>query len=320
MNLPGVYAGIVVATNDPQNRRRVRLRIPQVTGTAVSGWASPVSFGFVAPGQQVTVAFEGGDLNYPLYWAQQAVSPWSPLALEPGWVASSSGTPVYRTTADGMVELSGSVETSTAISLGVTVKFASLPAGAWPLETYRAPTATIYRGAYNAKPVLGEYRTTTTTTSTSYVTDPNGPTVTFIAPGTGQAILLWGSLAQNSTAAGRSIMSTRVSIGSTIVADVDDNRSSETQSTANSSTDNSRIVSGLTPGSTYTVTALFRTSDASTTATFDNKWIVVIPVGQHDTPAARVTLTPAGDIQALFPAGAAPAYDVSLTGIRARIL
>lgn len=320
MSTSGVYAGIVIATNDPQNRRRVRLRIPQITGSAVSGWAEPVSYGTVAPGDQVTVAFEGADLNYPLYWPRvtETVEAWQPLILEPGWVVSDAGAPVARSTEDGMIELSGSIENSSAISLGVTIKAATLPGGMKPLHRVRHLAATTYRTAYKAKTVYADYRTTTTTTSLVFVTDPNGPSLTFVAPASGQVVINWGALAQNSTAAGRCLMSCRVSFGGTTVAVEEDNRSSETQSTNNASTVGSRTVTGLTPGSTYTVTAYYRTTDASTTATFDNKWLVVIPVLPHTTPAARVTLETNGDVNVLFPDGAAPTYDLSLSGVRAR--
>ncbi|MFC9505397.1 phage baseplate assembly protein V [Streptomyces sp. NPDC057002] len=320
--LCGVYAGIVVSTQDPQSRRRVRLRIPQITGTAVSGWAEPVSFGTVAPGDQVTVAFEGGDANYPVYWPRvtETVAAWQPLTLEPDWVASSAGSPVYRTTEDGMVELSGSVETTTGIALGTSVKFASLPENAHPIERHRAITATIYRTAYNSKSVYGEYRTTTSTTSTTYVTDANGPTVSFIASASGQAVVVFGAMMQNTTATGRCLMGVRITQGATSIAEGDDNRSAELQGTNNASVSNSRQITGMTPGTTYTATAVYRTEGASSSASFDNKWIVAIPVGQHDTPAARITMETNGDLMALFPGGAAPTYDMSLTGIRARIV
>lgn len=320
MSAPGVYAGIVVATNDPQHRRRVRLRIPQVTGTAVSGWAEPVSFGTVAPGDQVTVAFEGGDLNYPLYWPQQAVSGWIPLTLESGWIASSAGTPMYRTTADGMVELTGSVEATGTIATGTAVKFSSLPEGAWPIERHRATTATVYRTAYNAVTTYAEYRTTTSTTSTTYVTDANGPSTSLISPASGRAVVIFGAFMQNSTDTGRCLMGVRVLAGSTIIADGDDNRSAEVQGTYNTSASNSRWITGMTPGTTYTVTAVYRTEGASSSASFDNKWITTIPIGQHDTPAARISMETNGDLTALFPGGAAPTFDMSLTGIRARII
>lgn len=322
MTTLGVYAGVVVSTSDPRNLRRALLRIPQISGATVSGWAQPASVSAVSPGDLVLVSFEGGDLNYPVFWPRFAPSltDWQPLVLEPGWTAADAGDPMARATHDGMIELSGSIQTSNALSLGTSVKAATLPEGLVPLHRVRHMGATIYRTAYKAKSVMGEYRTTTTTTSTAYVTDPNGPTVTFVAPGSGQVIVSWGALSQNSTAAGRSIMTTRVYVGSTIVAGEDDNRSAETQSTANSSTSMARIVSGLTPGTTYSVTAYYRTSDASTTATFDNKWIVVDPVYPYNTPSIRLAMETNGDVNVLVPDAAAAPYDVSLSGMRARMM
>ncbi|MGW3763124.1 phage baseplate assembly protein V [Streptomyces sp. NPDC005131] len=321
--LYGTFSAIVVDAHDPQNRGRARVRIPQVMGTAVSGWAEPVVVGAVMPGDQVYVSFDGGDRNFPVFWPRlRGAVPglWTPLALESGWVASSAGSPVYRVTQDGMVELSGSVETSTAISLGSAVKFASLPQVAWPVETHRATTATIYRSAYNAKTAFGDARATHTTVSVSYVTEASGPSVSFVAPGSGQVVVVFGAFMQSSTAVGRCLMSVRSALGGTTIADAEDNRSAETQGVDNVSASNSRTFTGLTPGTTYTATALYRTDDASTTASFDNKWVVVIPIGPHDTPAARITMTTSGDLQALFPGGAASPYDMSLTGVRARII
>ncbi|MGW3272792.1 phage baseplate assembly protein V [Streptomyces kronopolitis] len=319
--LYGTYSGIVVSAQDPQNRGRVRLRIPQILGTAVSGWAEPASSGTALPGDQVYVVFDGGDRSAPVYWPRlRSAVPgtWTPLSLDPGWVASSVGDPVVRATADGMIELAGSVETSTSIALGTTVRFAALPTGMVPLHRVRQIAATIYHSAYKAKTVFGEYRTTTSTTSVTYVTDPGGPSVDFVAPASGQAIITFGAFMQNSTDVGRCLMGVRVLQGATIVAEVDDNRSAEVQSPNNVSAANARSMTGLVPGSTYTVTSLYRTEGTSSTASFDNKWISVMPVGPHDTPSARVTVEPNGDLLALFPDGAAPAYDLSLAGIRVR--
>ncbi|MEV5264834.1 phage baseplate assembly protein V [Streptomyces werraensis] len=314
----GVYAGLVVSADDPQGQRRVKLRIPQLTGGSVSGWAEPVGYGIAEPGDRVTVAFEGGDLNFPVYWPR-AVSTWRPLDLEPGWSASWQGSPAYRVTQDGMVELSGSVETSTAIPLGEPVRVGVLPLGARPFEGVQGPAATSYRAAYNAQTVFAENRATITITSTTYVTQTGGPSLDFIAPGTGSAVVLFGAFMQSATDVGRCIMSVRVSQGSTVIADGDDNRSAEVQGPDNVTAAGSRLLTGLAPGQTYNVAALYRTDNASATASFDNKWLTVIPIGDHDTPAARVQVQNNGVIAVTFPAGAAPPYDVSLTGIRARI-
>jgi hypothetical protein len=41
----GVYEGIVVNNNDPENRGRVTLQVPQVTGSAETNWAASITGG-----------------------------------------------------------------------------------------------------------------------------------------------------------------------------------------------------------------------------------------------------------------------------------
>ena len=41
----GVYEGVVVDSNDPENRGRVKLTVPQVTGSAETEWASAITGG-----------------------------------------------------------------------------------------------------------------------------------------------------------------------------------------------------------------------------------------------------------------------------------
>jgi hypothetical protein len=38
----GIYRGVVVATNDPENLGRITLRVPQVFGTEVTNWVYPI--------------------------------------------------------------------------------------------------------------------------------------------------------------------------------------------------------------------------------------------------------------------------------------
>ncbi|MFH9731883.1 phage baseplate assembly protein V [Streptomyces sp. NPDC017260] len=318
-NLFGVYSGIVVSVDDPQHRSRVRLQIPQVTGTAVSGWAESVTGGLVMVGDRVTVAFDGADPNYPVYWPR-AVSAWQPLELEDGWTASWQGDPVFRTTQDGMVELAGSVETSSSIALGAPVPFAQLPQAAHPMDGFHAPAAMNYATAYDARLAVGHYVVTTTTASTSWVTMTGGPTAEFVAPVSGQVAIIFGAFIQSSTDTGRSLMSVRVHRGSTLIFDGDDNGSAEVQGPDNTSASMARMLFGLTPGATHTATGVFRTDTASNTATFDNKWISVFPVGTQDSPTTRVQLQNNGLVVATIPPGASPPYNVSLTGIRARIV
>ncbi|MFD6934635.1 phage baseplate assembly protein V [Streptomyces goshikiensis] len=70
-----VYAAIVTHSQDPQRLGRVRLRIPQVSGSAVTGWASPSGtlLRLPAVGERVFAAFEGGGIRL-VYWLAQPVT------------------------------------------------------------------------------------------------------------------------------------------------------------------------------------------------------------------------------------------------------
>jgi hypothetical protein len=69
----GVYRGIVVDTNDPENANRLKVKVPQILGTAVTGWAWGVHPTVTAalfipePDTGVWIMFEGGDPNFPLW-------------------------------------------------------------------------------------------------------------------------------------------------------------------------------------------------------------------------------------------------------------
>lgn len=69
MMWPGVYQAVVTSTADPLAGGRVRLRVPQVSGQAVTGWAPPAQDGGKRPrvGQRLFVMFQGGDASYPVY-------------------------------------------------------------------------------------------------------------------------------------------------------------------------------------------------------------------------------------------------------------
>jgi hypothetical protein len=85
----GKYRGFVVDNADPEKRARMRLTVPSVLGTEVTGWALPcVPFGgladqgwFAVPeiDAQVWVEFEEGDVSRPIwtgtFWQQEADVP-----------------------------------------------------------------------------------------------------------------------------------------------------------------------------------------------------------------------------------------------------
>ena len=86
----GKYRGLVVDNQDPENRARVTLQVPEVLGNElVSHWAEPcLPFGgladqglFLVPeiGAQVWVEFEAGNLDKPIWtgtlWQQSGDVP-----------------------------------------------------------------------------------------------------------------------------------------------------------------------------------------------------------------------------------------------------
>lgn len=68
----GVYRGYVHATNDPLNKNRIKLRVPQLFADVPTEWAWPVEQPVVdnavpKVGQGVWVMFEGGAPGFPLW-------------------------------------------------------------------------------------------------------------------------------------------------------------------------------------------------------------------------------------------------------------
>lgn len=72
MDFTGTYRALVVNNVDPEGLARIQVQLPQLMGSSVSGWALPIPAGSTdvpSIGSQVIVAFEGGDLGHPLYFA-----------------------------------------------------------------------------------------------------------------------------------------------------------------------------------------------------------------------------------------------------------
>lgn len=67
--LYGVYRGIVVDNNDPQNLRRLKVSTNTPTGTEVTNWIWPVLSTKRPPakGSGVFVMYDGGDPDYPVW-------------------------------------------------------------------------------------------------------------------------------------------------------------------------------------------------------------------------------------------------------------
>lgn len=73
----GIYRGAVHDINDPENRGRLRLLVPDVLGEAPSAWAEPVlptaAQTVWMAGDRVWVQFESGDINRPVYQSRPEV-------------------------------------------------------------------------------------------------------------------------------------------------------------------------------------------------------------------------------------------------------
>ena len=66
---PGIYRGIVRDIKDPDNLRRIKVSVPQITGNETSFWAWPVHGTENPPpiGKGVFIAYIGGDPEYPVW-------------------------------------------------------------------------------------------------------------------------------------------------------------------------------------------------------------------------------------------------------------
>ena len=65
----GVYRGIVRDIKDPDNLRRIKVSVPQITGNEISFWAWPILSTKRPPavGTGVYVFYVGGDPEYPVW-------------------------------------------------------------------------------------------------------------------------------------------------------------------------------------------------------------------------------------------------------------
>ena len=72
MSANGIYRALVVDNDDPEGLLRLRVRVPQLLGQAVTDWAwpsLPVAVGVTVPNvdEPVWVAFEGGEIDRPVW-------------------------------------------------------------------------------------------------------------------------------------------------------------------------------------------------------------------------------------------------------------
>lgn len=69
----GLYRGLVLRTDDPENRGRVQVKVPDLNGDGAFDWALPcipptgASLVLPALGAPVWVMFEHGDPDHPVW-------------------------------------------------------------------------------------------------------------------------------------------------------------------------------------------------------------------------------------------------------------
>lgn len=132
----GVYLAKVVNVMDPLQQKRIKMRVPQVLGTAISNWAPPV-FNPNLPvpdvGALINAVFQGGDINAPLYYppfhvpttgAWQLITPLNSWANVSGLIKLQA-----RTNTGNGVEIVGNLNGGTAGNTADGTIIGALPAG-----------------------------------------------------------------------------------------------------------------------------------------------------------------------------------------------
>ncbi|MER5194699.1 hypothetical protein ACWD3J_33185 [Streptomyces sp. NPDC002755] len=122
-----------------------------------------------------------------------------------------------------------------------------------------------------------------TTASTTYTaalasTTVTALTLTFTAPPSGSVIIGLGARMSSGGETAQAHMSPQVTLGSTVIWAADDERGASGSGAVSKSTSTQLRLNSLTAGSTYTVTAMHRSSNASFTCAFDNIFLRVDPI------------------------------------------
>ncbi|MCX5368634.1 hypothetical protein [Streptomyces sp. NBC_00103] len=122
-----------------------------------------------------------------------------------------------------------------------------------------------------------------TTASTTYTAALASTTVTaltlsFTAPPSGSVIIGLGARMSSGGETAQAHMSPQVTLGSTVIWAADDERAASGSGAVSKSTSTQLRLNSLTAGSTYTVTAMHRSSNAGFTCAFDNMFLRVDPI------------------------------------------
>lgn len=99
--LYGVYRGVVISTKDPTNKKRVRVKVPQVSGNAELQWAEPANPASPIPSVNtiVWVMFNGGYINKPIFFPTEEELVWTKPTLNTGYThdGNNEGDAMYTT-------------------------------------------------------------------------------------------------------------------------------------------------------------------------------------------------------------------------------
>jgi uncharacterized protein involved in type VI secretion and phage assembly len=129
----GIYRGIVTDNDDPNSLGRIQAQVPAVFGSVTSGWCMPcvpyagdqVGLAFLPEiGSGVWIAFEGGDVSYPVwvggYWRGSEMP--SDVAPDVKVIVTSSSLELKLDDGGSSITLSDSNgNTVTLDSSGITV-------------------------------------------------------------------------------------------------------------------------------------------------------------------------------------------------------
>jgi hypothetical protein len=114
----GVYRAVVVDNKDPQNKGRLKLRIPQVLADTTTEWAwatnRPGIAGVTVPiGTAVWAMFEGGDPSFPVW-----------IGLDTEQVTPTSYSPVFSSSGGtSQIAFTGTPATGSYMKQGKLVTF-----------------------------------------------------------------------------------------------------------------------------------------------------------------------------------------------------
>jgi uncharacterized protein involved in type VI secretion and phage assembly len=159
---PGKFRGVVSDNQDPLMIGRVRARVPDVTGSAESGWATPcapfggASMGFFAVpdvGAGVWIEFEHGDPDYPVWvgcwWGSATEMPPTLLAPPPPsakvMVRTKAGHSILLDDTPGVGGIT--LETAQGARIAVTATGIEIANGTGATIELSGPQVTVNGGA-----------------------------------------------------------------------------------------------------------------------------------------------------------------------------